>query len=363
MSDGYLTDWPVSERFPHYTRANAGEVMGDPVSPLAWTWAWEGAMVLGMRDGWIRGGTHELSDFADDHPETFGMFGGYFYLNLSSVRIQGVRNPGVTVEQLDMAFFGEHPDVPPYVPHPDDEKPHLVTKIDANTAFVMSASTWPELDDDKAAIDELRASRGDLTQKSDAELVARPGHPAHAPAPVRAAHRVGLERAAVAPGILGVVGAGIGDPTIPMKLLAGIGDVDSACPTTRCGPCRARSGATTTLTAAFDAGIDDVLDRLAADGSAEASDLLSDWDAFIAEFGSRGPNEWDIRAASWETKPALPLAALDRLRHQSDDESPHLRHDAMAEQRRQVDRRGRVPRWPATPSSRACSRPRSSPAT
>ena len=41
MSDGYLTDWPVSERFPHYTRANAGEVMGDPVSPLGWTLGWD----------------------------------------------------------------------------------------------------------------------------------------------------------------------------------------------------------------------------------------------------------------------------------------------------------------------------------
>ena len=140
MSDGYLTDWPVSERFPHYTRANAGEVMGDPVSPLGWTLGWENAMVLGLRDGWIRGGTHELEDFDETHPETFGMFGGYFYINLSSCRMQGVRNPGVTVEQLDMAFFGDHPDVPPYVAHPDDEKPHLVEKIEANTAWMMSGA-------------------------------------------------------------------------------------------------------------------------------------------------------------------------------------------------------------------------------
>ena len=333
MSDGYLTDWPISDRFPHYTRANAGEVMGDPVSPLAWTWAWEGAMVLGMRDGWIRGGTHEIEDFADTYPETFGMFGGYFYLNLSSVRIQGVRNPGVTVEQLDMAFFGEHPDVPPYVPHPDDEKPHLVARIDANTAFVMSASTWPELDDDKAAIDELRAGRGDLTQKSDVELVER----ARAIRPMLQhlfeQHTVSGSSAAVAPGILGVVGAGIGDPTIPMKLLSGIGDVDSALPNHALWDMSRKIRGSETLTAAFDAGSDGVLERLAADGSTEATDLLADWDAFIAEFGSRGPNEWDIRAASWETKPALPLAALDRLRHQTDDESPHARHDAVAAQR------------------------------
>ena len=50
MTDGYITDWPTSDRFPHYTRANAGEVMGDPVSPLGWTFGWEGAMVLGLRD-------------------------------------------------------------------------------------------------------------------------------------------------------------------------------------------------------------------------------------------------------------------------------------------------------------------------
>ncbi len=336
MSDGYLTDWPTSERFPHYTRANAGEVMGDPVSPLAWTWAWEGAMVLGMRDGWIRGGTHELSDFDEEFPETFGMFGGYFYLNLSSVRIQGVRNPGVTVEQLDTAFFGEHPDVPPYVPHPDDEKPHLVEKIDANTAFVMSATTWPEIEQDKADADELRASRGDLTQWSDADLVARLRDMRPMLQHLFEQHTISGSSAAVAPGILGVVGEAIGDRTIPMKLLAGIGDVDSALPNHALWAMSRRIRESDALTAAFDAGIDDVLDRLAADGSDDAATLLSDWDAFITEFGSRGPNEWDIRADSWETRPALPLAALDRLRHQSDDESPHLRHDAMAEQRRQV---------------------------
>ena len=69
MEDKWIIDWPVSKRFPHYTRANAGEVMSDPVSPLSWTLGWENAMVLGLRDGWIRGGTHEMSDFDADYPE------------------------------------------------------------------------------------------------------------------------------------------------------------------------------------------------------------------------------------------------------------------------------------------------------
>ena len=333
MTDGYLTDWPTSERFPHYTRANAGEVMGDPVSPLGWTFGWEGAMVLGLRDGWIRGGTHELADFDDEYPETFGMFGGYFYLNLSSCRMQGVRNPGVTVEQLDMAFFGDHPDVPPYVPHPDDEKPRLVENIDANTAFVMAAHTWPEIDEDKAQADAFRDERGDLTQRSDAELLARARMIRPMLHHLFEQHTVSGSSAAIGPGLLGAVGEAIGDTTIAMKLLAGIGDVDSALPSHALWDMSRKIRASEALTAAFDAGIDGVLERLAADGSPEASDLLADWDAFIHDFGSRGPNEWDMRADSWETRPTLALAALDRVRFQSDDESPLLRHDAVAAKR------------------------------
>ena len=336
MTDGYLTDWPISERFPHYTRANAGEVMGAPVTPLSWTWGWEGAMVLGMRDGWIRGGTHEMADFDSDYPETFGMFGGYFYLNLSSVRIQGVRHPGATVEQLDMAFFGDHPDVPTYIPHPEDDKPHLVERIEANTAWVMGAETWPELDQDKADAQALRESRGYLTQRSDAELVERARSIRPMLHHLFEQHTVSGSSAAIAPGILGVVAEAIGDTEIPMKLLAGMGDVDSTLPNHALWDMSRKIRASEVLTAALDAGLDGVLERLAADRSAEAADLLADWEAFIIEFGSRGPNEWDIHADSWETNPALPLAALDRVRLQSDDESPHLRHDAVAAQREQL---------------------------
>jgi len=336
MTAGFITDWPVSERFPHYTRANAGEVMGDPVSPLGWTLSWEGAMVLGLRDGWIRGGTHEMADYDADYPETFAMFGGHFYINLASCRIQGVRNPAVTVEALDMAFFGEHPDVPDYVAHPDDEKPHLVPVIEAHTGWVMTAHTWPEILEDKANAQALRESRGDLTAYSDTELISR----ARAMRPVLHhlfnQHTVSGSSSAIGPGILGAVGEAIGDTTISMKLLAGLGDVDSALPSYALWAMSRKIRSNAALTAIFDAGNDGVIDRVRADGSAEAADLVSDWDAFIAEFGSRGPNEWDIHADSWETRPELAVAALDRVRFQTDEESPHVRHDAVAAQREVV---------------------------
>ncbi len=330
MTDGYLTDWPISERFPHYTRANAGEVMGDPVSPLGWTYGWEGAMVLGMRDGWIRGGTHEMEDFDAEHPETFGMFGGYFYLNLASCRLQGVRNPGVTVEQLDMAFFGEHPDVPPYVEHPDDVKPHLLEKIEANTAWMMSGADWPELDEDKANAAALRAERGDLTSYSDAELLERVRKIRPMLHHLFTQHVVSGSSAAAAPGILGAIAEAIGDPSMPMKVLSALGDVDSALPSHALWAMSRDIRADEGLTGAFDAGTDGVLDRIAALDSPAGKKLLADFDAFLEEFGSRGPNEWDIQADAWESKPALALAALDRVRLQGDDESPQARHDASA---------------------------------
>ncbi|MFT5203002.1 MAG: phosphohistidine swiveling domain-containing protein [Candidatus Aldehydirespiratoraceae bacterium] len=336
MTAGYITDWPVSERFPHYTRANAGEVMGDPVSPLGWTLSWEGAIVLGLRDGWIRGGTHELSDYDTDHPETFAMFGGHFYINLASCRMQGVRNPAVSVEALDMAFFGDHPDVPEYVAHPDDEKPHLVPVIEAHTGWVMTAHTWPEILEDKANAQALRERRGDLTTYSDADLVKRARDTRPVLHHLFNQHTVSGSSSAIGPGILGAVGEAIGDTTISMKLLAGLGDVDSALPSYALWAMSRKIKDNEALTAAFDAGTDDVMVRLAADGSAEAAELVSDWDAFIAEFGSRGPNEWDIHADSWETRPELALAALDRVRFQSDNESPHSRHNAVAAQREEV---------------------------
>lgn len=336
MEDGFITDWPVSERFPHYTRANAGEVMGDPVTPLSWSLCWDGAMVLGFRDGWIRGGTHEMADFDSDHPETVSMFGGYFYINLASCRLQGVRNPAVTVEAMDMAFFGDHPDVPPYVAHPDDEKPELVPKIEANTGWIMTATEWPELLEDKSKVAELRASRGDLGALGDAELVERARSIRPFLHHLFEQHCVSGSSSAVGPGILAAVGEAIGDSTIAMKLLAGLGDVDSALPSYALWDMSRTIRGSESLTAAFDAGVDGILDRLAADGSDEANAFLAEWAAFIEDFGSRGPNEWDIGFDTWETEPSLALAALDRVRHQADAESPRARHDAIAAQREAV---------------------------
>jgi phosphohistidine swiveling domain-containing protein len=130
----------------------------------------------------------------------------------------------------------------------------------------------------------------------------------------------------VAPGLLGVVAEAIGEPHLPMTLLSSIGDVDSADANYALWKLSRLVRDDEMLMAAFDDEPDSILNHA-------SPSFLRAWDDFIVEFGSRGPDEWDLRSPTWETHPRLLLAALDRVRLQSDDESPHARHDQNAARR------------------------------
>ena len=141
-----------------------------------------------------------------------------------------MRSPVVTVEQLDLAFFGDHPDVPPYVADPRDDNPDLVPGILEHIGWVMSTTSWPEIDEEKAEMKALRRNRPDLTSMSDDELVARARSLQPWLIKLFDTHTVSSSSSGIAPGILFAIGQAIGDPTVPMKLISGIGDVDSAEP-------------------------------------------------------------------------------------------------------------------------------------
>jgi rifampicin phosphotransferase len=340
----WFTDWTPSPRWPHYTRSNAGEVLPTPASPLGQTFSWEGGICLGWADGYVRVGSYSADEFDPVHPEACGFFGGYFYINLSNVRMQGVRSPAVTVEQLDLAFFGDHPDVPPYEPHPADERPDLVPKILDHMGWVMSTTSWPKIDAEKQETRALRSRRPDLAAATDAELV---GYARTTQPMLRElfdSHTVTSSSSGIAPGILFAVGQAIGDPTVPMKLVAGIGEVDSAEPSYAMWEMSRAVRRSARLTAAFDAGVDGLMARLGGDGSDDSTAFLASLDEFLREYGSRGPNEWEISADTWETRPEIALAAIDRIRLQDDAESPHIRNRAKAAEREALtaDIRARV---------------------
>ena len=80
-------------------------------------------------------------------------------------------------------------------------------------------------------------------------------------------------------------------------------------------------------------------------------------------FGSRGPNEWDIHAPTWGTRPEIALVAVDRMRALDDDASPVAHGRQLAAERvRLMDELvafGRARAGRAAPSG-ACARVRSS---
>ena len=334
MADRWMTDRAPSKRWPHYTRANAGEVLSVSASPLSQQFCWENGILLGWRDGYVRGGNYTLDEFTDGEPEVCGFFAGYFYINLANVRMQAVRSPLLTVEQLDLAFFGDHPEVPPYEPHPLDERPEMAEGVLAHLGWVMTNTSIPEVDAEKVMTIALRQARPDLSTLSDAGLLTRARMFQPLLRKLFDSHTPPSSDSAIAPGILGAVCAALGEPETAMKLIAGIGDVDSAEPSYRMWDLSRSVNASSDVSKEFNAGVAGLLGRLQASSSADAKKFVADFAQFIVEFGSRGPNEWEISADTWETKPEYALAVIDRIRLQSDAESPKIRNARKAEERK-----------------------------
>ena len=63
---------------------------------------------------------------------------------------------------------------------------------------------------------------------------------------------------------------------------------------------------------------------------------LEQFEAFLYNFGSRGPNEWETRSNSWETHPELALSAIDRMRISPAEMAPGLQFEARAAERATV---------------------------
>ena len=113
--------------------------------------------------------------------------------------------------------------------------------------------------------------------------------------------------------------AAVGRPEAAMELIAGLGGVDSAAPSYVMWEMSRTVRASSVLSSLFDDGPNGLAARLRTSPDPEAGSFVTMLDDFLYEFGSRGPNEWDIHAPSWEVDPDLALAAVDRMRLATDD--------------------------------------------
>jgi len=335
LIDRWIVDNPPSRRYPIYTRANVGEVFPEPVAPLSATIGITDNAEPGWRDAFERFGAFTRDEFDPDNNEIIGIFGGYCYLNVSVSRILGVRTPGLTPDVIDYTLFGEQPGVPPYTPQPTDEAPERTAKVGETLQWILTTPDLPDLLEEKHTLDALRAERPDLSTLTNDELVTRyrdlmNGHFRR----LFGQHLFVTYAAMVPTGIIQQVCQELGDPTLMLRLIAGVGDVDSAAPSWAMWDLGRAAAESATLTKLFDAGVDELHARLEdnrADG--DVAKFLDRFDDFLYEFGSRGPNEWELRSPTWETDPDLALAAIDRMRLTPAREAPAGHQQSRADDR------------------------------
>jgi pyruvate,water dikinase len=331
ISRPWVVDTPLSTRFPVYTRANVGEVSPSVATPLFWSQIGGVPAERVWKQVLVDFGAFDADEFRDDVIDIQGMVHGYVYLNLSNLRVFGARMPGASPELMDRTYLGERTDVPPYEAHPDDAKPEYTQRLLASVGRVFATEHRDDLLELAADAAKLRAARPDYAVMSDAELVALQRERMTQYAPFLYKHLLMVYEGSLVTGMLEQTLAPLGDPTLTARLMSGLGNIASAAPTAALWKLSRRVLRSPALTAAFDAGVAGVLHRLAALDGAET--FLSDWDAFVFEYGSRSTNEWEAMPQTWETHPEIPLGLVERMRFQPAARDPELQSARLRNER------------------------------
>jgi pyruvate,water dikinase len=328
--------WPVdndpSARFPIYTRANIGEVFPDVVMPLSWTLWGIPHSEPGWRQALCNLGAFDLDEFTPDRMEMLSVFGGYGYLNVSASRIFGRRAPGLSPEAIDASFFGEQPDVPPYAERPEDVSARHETALGETIGWVLSAPALPELLEARARLIALRDARPDLGALDDRALFERCFSLCEADwEPLWVRHIMATYHSMIPSGVIAQICTAVGLPQVAADILAVAGEVDSALPAKRLWQLSRLVHDSTCLGAHFNDGVEGLRGRIAADPQPQAQEFRFAFEAFLREFGFRGPNEWEVASRCWELDPTAPLSAIDLMRRSDGTASPTAR---MAERLR-----------------------------
>ena len=322
ISDDWCIDSKsLNQRFPIYTRFNANDVLPEPISPLGADLIWLPHVIAGFSNAYAEMGAISVAE-ANLEPDAMPAAGfryGHMYVNVTTARLTGVRS-GLGWEAVDASFFGSHPDAPPHEDHPTDGDPETSARLAARTGWTLTTSSFPELEEDTRIADRLRAQRPDFDEMSNAALVAYARSLAPYQRMTWRGELIGGAQAAVGPAVIASVlpeGSGIS----PFDLVGPAGDVVSAAPSYALWDLSRIVRNDVVLNELFDAGVEGMVPWL----KEHHPDFHQRFSAFLREFGYRGPSEWDLGADSWETRPELPLALIDRMRHLEDAQSPAAR--------------------------------------
>ena len=344
MSDAvrWIKDNEFEPRFEFWTRANVSEVLPEPPTPLGWDLVWEHTCVDGWRDLFVQSFGFDDDELDKGRCEAIGIFGGYAYLGAALFRVWGGRSPGMEPTTIDQAYFGEHPDVPPYVHEPWHDNPRTTEKMGAWMAWATVGLDQSENEADKVESLRVQAERPNYAALSDQALL---GYAMSMRPLIRRMFHQHINQsgsASIGPSILAQVCGAIGQPSWAMRLLGGLGGVDSAAPSYAMWEMSRQIRSSPTLTALFDSGAANVVPALTSSTNAGVQSFATSFAAFITEFGSRGPNEWDIASGVWETDPVIAISAIDRMRMADDSVSPLTENASREAERKDLEAKVRA---------------------
>lgn len=324
----WIVEGRIDPRWPVNTRGNVGEVFPEVLTPLSY----ELGVLPGeraWRESYERLGVLRPGDFSSDDPVIIGLYGGYAYLNMSYLRVLGVRAPGSSPEAIDLALFGES-DAPPYEARPGDRSIVASVKILRTVLGALGQREAPSIVDESFRTAEAYGSqRPDLDAPDDALL----DHLFAMPKPFEIVfrnHMTSTALASIVSGILGDACVAAGEPGLVTHLLGTAGDVRSARYSRELASIAGLVRSSPPLKEAFDAGVSGLLDRVTQEPW--AAEFIGRFAEFVAEHGHRGPNDWELSGRTWDNSPELALVAIDRMRL-ADDELVTA-HDPVLEQRR-----------------------------
>ena len=309
----FLDDEP-NQRYPLYSRGNVGEVFPHVLTPLGGTLIADDVarsqMELFREVGFATAGDRESMRLT-------GVFGGYLYNNASFARLIGVRAPGMKATDADEQVFGTLEGLPPYRRQKGDRNLLASAKVALFLAKVLRRPDLTPLDRARVEAQRWLASSPELATADDDELLAFVrSYPARLGESMK--HVLSFGFIAAGPRTLlerVIARAGL-EPGTVNRMVSGIDEIDSAHMATRQWELARLVADDADLGARFNEGLDGLLERVAGTAFADALD------AFLADFGHRGNDEYELAQPCWAMDPRPVLAAIDRLRHAPAEPSP-----------------------------------------
>ena len=323
----FLDDTP-STRFPLYCRGNVGEIVPEVATPLTSSITTPAFRHV-FRSLFAGTGVFRREEL-DDPAATGGLFGGYLYFNVSMMRTFAVRLPGMKPADIDAQMLGRSTAVPPYVRRPGDRAPARRPLIVFGLGRTALRRRPPDLDAGRA--ETIAWLRSLPAAPTDDEVVAL----VEACTDRFASNLENLLVASMGAGIpMSLLERVAGraereEPGVFVRALSGLGTIETSRPAAALWSLGRVVASSPSLTAIFDDGVHGIVARLREAGEDR---FLRELEAFLAEFGHRGPNEVELASDTWATAPETALAAVERLRLAPDDVDPIAAGRRLADER------------------------------